>query len=638
MKIILPLFCLLHCCILAQAQYTAHSIPDSLKENAYAVIRNQETTLTIKSDKEYELVTKMIVTVLDAKAKWFDAIVLHYDEGDNVKIKYAHIYDEHGKKRKSMKQSDIIERSAFTNNVEAMDFSDNKIKAYFFNTEHYPHTVEYETVERINGTMNLPDWTPVGSYHTSCEQATYTVVHPTDYELRLSYSEDLQPTKTYDNGKKSFQWRSLSIKAKKDAPYSPAFQTIFPWVRIAPNSFILEGRPGTMNTWADFSQFNFQLIKGRDKLSEDEVNKIKNISAQHQTTPQKINALYQYMQNKTRYVSVQLGIGGWQPFEASFVSEKGYGDCKALSNYMHAILKAANIPSFYALVKAANEPNVLSDDFPINDFNHVILCVPHHTDTLWLECTSQQNPTGYLGSFAANRKALLVAPTGGKLVATQKLLASDNLKKRVVQATIDSMGNYELDIKTDYAGTRQEEIFYKIKAWSNDKLKNEVARHLPLSNFEIQSLQHKIIENRIPTVQQHLELSTNNPFGRVKKRIFFSPSFNFHQNDWATAIATPGRTTPFSFHFGKTDIDTAIIQIPSTYRLEGLPKPIAVRNDFGTFQTQIITDPTQPNRLLYVRRFQLFANHFPASAYANFQSFVKTIQRSDSQKIVLVRQ
>ena len=121
-----------------------------------------------------------------------------------------------------------------------------------------------------------------------------------------------------------------------------------------------------------------------------------------------------------------MGIGGWQPFEASLVDQYGYGDCKALSNYTKSLLESLNIEARYTLVKAGeDEPNIISD-FPSRQFNHVILCVPNQGDTLWLECTSQTNPFGYTGTFTSDRDVLVVTDGGGKIVHTPVYSQKDN--------------------------------------------------------------------------------------------------------------------------------------------------------------------------------------------------------------------
>ena len=89
------------------------------------------------------------------------------------------------------------------------------------------------------------------------------------------------------------------------------------------------------------------------------------------------------MQNKTRYVSIQLGIGGYQPFEASVVDKTGYGDCKALSNYMLSMLETIGIKGHYALIMAGQNSPELEEDFPSSQFNHAIVAVPNGADTLW---------------------------------------------------------------------------------------------------------------------------------------------------------------------------------------------------------------------------------------------------------------
>src|SRR5690606_888532 len=99
---------------------------------------------------------------------------------------------------------------------------------------------------------------------------------------------------------------------------------------------------------------------------------------------EKITVLYNYLQKNTRYISIQLGIGGWQPFDDSYVAKNGYGDCKALTNYMQSLLTSANIPSFYTLVYAGasgTAKNRFVPDLPSQQFNHVVICVPTGKDS-----------------------------------------------------------------------------------------------------------------------------------------------------------------------------------------------------------------------------------------------------------------
>ena len=109
-----------------------------------------------------------------------------------------------------------------------------------------------------------------------------------------------------------------------------------------------------------------------------------------------------------QYISIKLGIGGWQPLTAKFVSEKGYGDCKALTNLMMALLKEAGIKSNYVLILAGADENDINTSFPASYFNHVICAVPMAADTVWLECTSQVKDPGYMVSFTGNMHSLIL--------------------------------------------------------------------------------------------------------------------------------------------------------------------------------------------------------------------------------------
>ena len=105
---------------------------------------------------------------------------------------------------------------------------------------------------------------------------------------------------------------------------------------------------------------------------------------------EKVRRIYEYLQKNTRYVSIQLGIGGFQPFDAISVASNGYGDCKALSNYTYSLLKAVGVKSNYIVINAGEGEDDIVTDFPSSQFNHVILAVPMET-RLFAKCHPTTN-------------------------------------------------------------------------------------------------------------------------------------------------------------------------------------------------------------------------------------------------------
>ena len=141
---------------------------------------------------------------------------------------------------------------------------------------------------------------------------------------------------------------------------------------------------------------------------------------------EQIKILYHYLQDETRYVNISIKTGGLKPFPAAFVTEKKYGDCKALTNYMKAMLSHIGITSYYSKIFAADAVKNIDKSFPSQQFNHVILCVPFEKDTIWLDCTSK-GPFNYLGTFTQNRDAYIIKKNSSFFAKTPVLKFKDVL-------------------------------------------------------------------------------------------------------------------------------------------------------------------------------------------------------------------
>ena len=81
------------------------------------------------------------------------------------------------------------------------------------------------------------------------------------------------------------------------------------------------------------------MQKGRDILPEETKLKVQELTKGMTDPVAIIGVLYNYLQQNTNYVGIQLGIGGWQTYDETYVTTKKYGDCKALSNFMISLLK-----------------------------------------------------------------------------------------------------------------------------------------------------------------------------------------------------------------------------------------------------------------------------------------------------------
>ncbi|MBK8110013.1 MAG: transglutaminase family protein [Saprospiraceae bacterium] len=205
------------------------------------------------------------------------------------------------------------------------------------------------------------------------------------------------------------------------------------------------GFKASATDWKGYGELIVELNEGRDVLSPAFVNELTEMT-KNETETGKVKMIYEYLQNNTRYISVQVGVGGIQPIPANEVYANGYGDCKGLSNLMKAMLSSIGIKSNYVLVEAGENPDGVDNSFIYDPFNHAILCVPFQHDTTWLECTSRFDPCGYQGGFTGNRKALVIEKGNSHLVSTNSYDHNDNTATASLMAKLEEGGDLQVDI------------------------------------------------------------------------------------------------------------------------------------------------------------------------------------------------
>lgn len=609
-------------------KYPVDAIPEKLKQNANAVVREDQMVFTISSSSSAKLHVYFAATILNEKARNFSFQYVNYDKLRKVTSINGAIYNAKGELIKRLKNSDFIDRSAF----DGM-YSDNRAKIADLSSPTYPYTVEFEYDLTYKYLFNIDGTTIIPGGHVGVEHAFYQIIYPAELKPRYrAYNISQKPEITSDGkGNESVTWDFRDMKPIPLEPYISEAE-VLPHIDAAPTQFEYDGYQGRMDTWESFGQWIKTLNDGRGVLPEKTRMVVARLTTDLNSTEEKARVLYEYIQNRTRYVSIQLGIGGYQPFEARVVDETGYGDCKALSNYMVALLAEAGVKANYTLILAGRDRDDIDADFPSSQFNHVVVSIPNSGDTLWLECTSQSFPFGYLGRFTSNRHALSISDDGARIVKTPAYPPEDNIQSRSAVVKVEPDGNAVAKVTTSLSGLQYENggLAFVIASGANDQEK-WIREDTQIPNFDLVHYAFKQQKERIPVATVELDLHLRSFASVSGKRMFITP--NLMNRSTFIPENNDDRQAEYTRRWGFVDYDTITYELPESLYPEFLPEPVKISSSFGEYESTI---SMVGGKVVFIRKLMIRDGRFPASGYPELSEFYRKINKADNGKLVLL--
>lgn len=610
-------------------KHIALTIPKELKENANSVIRLQEIEITINSRELYTTKTKRIITVLNEYGSRGVDASEYYSKSERIKNIEAKIYDAFGKEIKKVKRKDFKDQSI------ADGFSvltDGRVLFLDYTPTTYPYTIEYiSEVETIN-TAFLPSWSPIERYLQSVEQTTFAINYPQDLGFKYKLTNFDDSTVEKEETQSSLKFITKNIVAEKKEENTPDRSKIFPMAKFSLEKFNLEGVEGTATSWEEFGKWRYKsLLSDNEDIPLEEQNNIRELVKGIESPIEKAKKIYQYVQDKTRYVSIQLGIGGWKPMSAIDVSRLGYGDCKALTNYTRVLLKTVGVESYYTVVYGSEEKVSFDPDFVSMQGNHIILALPIDNNYIFLECTSQTNPFGFNGNFTDDRYALVVKPDGGEIVKTTEWDGNRTIQQIQGNYKIDENGHLDASFIISSGG-----LYYE-KSMLKDKSKEDVVKYYKsefdnLTNLKINSIEFKNDVNAIQFTER-LQIHTDNYVSKANDSFIFVVNvFNRNTN---VPKRVKNRKHPFEISRGFQENDTFEIELPKGYKIEFLPENIVIENEFGYYELAFVKKTE--NEILYKRTLKIKKALLNNSQFESYRNFREQIARNDNAKVILTK-
>jgi len=609
--------------------FNVNSIPEELKENAYAVVRLENTSVEFLNYNNVLLQEEIVVTVLNESGLKFAQIPVYYNGGIKTKRFEAAMYDANGSEIRKFKKRDVKDVSIYDG---FSLFTDSRVQYFDIVPVAYPFTIRYNIELNLSNTFSLPGWNPVGDYNLSVEKSVYKLNNPAGIPIRkLEEGFEGWPVENH-SGEKNFFYSIENIPATEDEAYSPSLSELTPSVRIAPTEFEMEGIRGKIENWKDFGKWYYDnLLFDKRDLPESEKQKARELVEGIADPVEKARILYQYMQTKTRYINISIGIGGLEPFPASYVNSKSYGDCKALSNYMISLLEAVGITAYHTAVYGErSRKEDFTKDFAVFQGNHMIVNVPIGNDTIWLECTSQQTAFNYLGSFTDDRYALSVMPEGGKIVKTQSFPAQTNKELITGKGEILPNGNLKASFSVTDSGLQYDRAYgiyfegsQEQKRILNKRLSNFPNLNIENYEFENDRTNAVFIADLQLESKQFAKIYGNNmainlvPMARMETGLKKDNS----------------RKYPVEIRFGFTDQTEFELKIPTGYSLNEKFEPLNYESEFGNYLLEV--DVLNPQTLLVKRNLLVKDGVYPKEKFNDYVEFRRKISSFDNAKILL---
>lgn len=235
---------------------------------------------------------------------------------------------------------------------------------------------------------------------------------------------------TRSEGERGVVWESPGFNGLERVEYPPAAAERLP--RIAVRWFSPDGSRG-FKDWAAVGSWYEGLTAGTLADAGESLRLAETFRpAEPALLEEALREAFLFCSRDVRYVSVQLGIGGFLPATPGRTCSNRYGDCKAKSFLMRSMVERWGLKSFPVLVRTSTAGALLESVPSAGQFNHCVVAIQLPEGVLpdaWnvlevdglgrlaiLDATTSSLGPWQLRDDDQGTTALLVTPDGGRLV------------------------------------------------------------------------------------------------------------------------------------------------------------------------------------------------------------------------------
>jgi tetratricopeptide (TPR) repeat protein len=464
---------------------------------------------------------------------------------------------------------------------------------------------------------------------------------PANRTLKLKTKPGADPVITEQNGRRIYRWTSSHLvreednkdkdtnkdkdkektrkKKKKKADEPPTIQLT------------------TFGSWEEVGRWYAALEKDRRVPSKEVQAKADALTKGLTSDLDKTQALYDFVAQNFRYVSLSLGQARYQPHPATDVLHNQYGDCKDKHTLLESLLEAEGLHASSVLI---NSRRKLDPDVPSpSQFDHVITLLPLGKEEIWMDTTTEVAPFRLL-AFTLRKKQALVVPESGvpHLEETPADPPVPDFEAAQIEGKVSESG--ELDAHVSFTERGDGELIMRM-----------AFRRIPSNQWQVFAEgMNKGLGGEVSNVKVSELTATGEPFTlsyEVSKANFVDWSKKKLELKLPLSLFNPASigadvgedpddadaATPEPFKLGPPNEQTYSIKLELATRYTAqLPVPMTLERDYGAYQS---TYTIKDNVFTAERKLTMRQSELPPARADDYRAFRRGVLADAAQHLTL---
>lgn len=595
----------------------------SADQSLDSYVKEYTTHIEFKSNKRTTK-TKVLIQINSKHGEWLGKVQIPYEKGNNIKNLEARILDETGNIIRELKKRDIVDRNE---REEEYSYGDGMVKEFHLIHNEFPYFIEYSFIEDDNEFIYSKWFANYKNQNTV--RAELILEFPLSYELNFeSNLIQSEPQVSQSSESKIFKWVVENCDRVEEESYGPDWTELSPSVTIFPSEFYY-GLKGNSTNWTTYGNWVYQLGEDCNDFGQEEIKQFKSFTKGISDQKEIIQVLYNRLQDEMRYVNVSLGVGGMKPYPASYVSEKKYGDCKALTYYMKSTLELFDIASYPVDVYWSAQPRKIDKNIPTQQFNHVFLCIPLNGDTIWLENTSKVYPFNYLDLNKRGQYGLFIDKDASQLIELPKSSLADITDNTKIEIHPKSDLTLNAILKSEFRSDWFETLRYINKQWTRSEQDSWLRKNFFVPSSTLGAWKIKSNERNAKSIAFEAKFTIDNYMKKYGSNfLVFIPKSELpdleepDNRQYELRIQNPiHRIDTLNYYL--TDIFYTKIKLPETKSIDA---------DGGSYSLEFVKGQ---NQIQVIKKLLIKANTSqPGEGYNKFYSFLKDIEAIESKTYI----